>query len=102
MHIIMLPTDFSAETLQIRREWTYLFKVLQGKICNLQYSAKLSIRVRRDINSSSDKQKLEELSNKTPTLERNIEGTLLNGKESRMYRKWKIPIGKAILEIESH
>ena len=34
--------------------------------------------------------------------ERNIEGTLLNGKESRMYRKGKIPIGKAILEIEGH
>ena len=43
-------------------------KSWKEKICNLQYSAKLSIRVRRDVSNSSDKQKLEELSNNTPTL----------------------------------
>ena len=33
-----LSADFSTETLQTRREWQNVFKVLKGKICNLEYS----------------------------------------------------------------
>ena len=33
-----LSADFSTETLQTRREWQNIFKVLKGKICNLEYS----------------------------------------------------------------
>ena len=36
---IRLSADFSTETLQVRREWQYIFKVLKRKkICNLEYS----------------------------------------------------------------
>ena len=35
---IWLSADFSTETLQARREWQEIFKVLKEKICNLEYS----------------------------------------------------------------
>ena len=36
---IRLLADFSIETLQARREWQEIFKVLKGKnICKLEYS----------------------------------------------------------------
>ena len=36
---IRLSADFSTETLQARREWQEIFKVLKGKeICNVDYS----------------------------------------------------------------
>ena len=36
--LIRLSTDFSAETLQARREWHDVFKVMRGKYCKLNYS----------------------------------------------------------------
>ena len=36
---IRLSADFSTETLQVRREWQDIFKVLKGKKnCKLEYS----------------------------------------------------------------
>ena len=35
---IRFSADFSTETLQARREWQEIFKVLKEKICNLEYS----------------------------------------------------------------
>ena len=58
---ICLPADLSAETLQARREWQDIFKVLKGK--NLQprllYLARISFKIDGEIKSFSDKQKLE-------------------------------------------
>ena len=34
-----LSVDFSTETLQTRREWHDIFKMLKRKTCNLGYSA---------------------------------------------------------------
>ena len=57
---IRLSADFSAETLQARRQWQDIFKVMKGK--NLQprtmYPARFSFRFYRDIKSFIDKQKL--------------------------------------------
>ena len=57
---IRLIADFSAETLQARREWQDIFKVLQGK--NLQPRlldlARISFKIDGEIKSFSDKQKL--------------------------------------------
>ena len=57
---ICLTADLSAETLQARREWQDIFKVLKGK--NLQprllYAARISFRIDGEIKSFSDKQKL--------------------------------------------
>ena len=59
---IRLTADLSTETLQARREWQDIFKVLKGE--NLQprllYPAKISFKTDGEIKSFSDKQKLRE------------------------------------------
>ena len=56
---IHLTADLSAETLQSRREWQDIFKVLKGK--NLQprilYPARSSLKIYGKIKRFSDKQK---------------------------------------------
>uniref|UniRef100_A0A9L0RHC6 L1 transposable element RRM domain-containing protein n=1 Tax=Equus caballus TaxID=9796 RepID=A0A9L0RHC6_HORSE len=67
---IRLSADFSAKTVQARREWHDIFKVLKGK--NLQpricYPSRLSFRMEGEIKSFSDKQKLKEFITKKPVL----------------------------------
>ena len=62
--------DFSAETLQARREWHDIFKVMKGK--NLQprilYPARLLFRYDGEVKRFTDKQKLKEFSTTTPAL----------------------------------
>ena len=57
---IYLIADLSTETLQARRKWQDIFKVLKGK--NLQprllYPARISFKIDEEIKSFSDKQKL--------------------------------------------
>ena len=57
---IRLTADLSAETLQARRDWQDIFKVMKGK--NLQprllYLARISFRFDGEIKSFIDKQKL--------------------------------------------
>ena len=54
---IRLTADFSAETLQARRKWHDIFKVMKGK--NLQprllYLARISFRIDGEIKSFTDK-----------------------------------------------
>ena len=68
---IRLSADFSTETLQVRREWQDIFKVMKGK--NLQprllYPARISFRFYREIKSFADKQKLREFSTTKPALQ---------------------------------
>ena len=68
---IMLTTDLSAETLQARREWQDIFKVMKGR--NLQprllYPARISFRFDREIKTITDKQKLREFSTTKPALQ---------------------------------
>ena len=70
---IHLTADLSAETLQARREWQDIFKVLKGKKKNLQprllYLAKISFKIDGEIKSFSDKQKLREFSTTKPALQ---------------------------------
>ena len=67
-----LPADFSAETLQARREWQDIFKLVKGK--NLQprllYPTRISFRFDGEIKSLIDKQKLREFSTTKPALEK--------------------------------
>ena len=57
---IRLTADFSAETLQARREWQDMCKVMKGK--NLQprllYPARISFRFDGEIETFTDKQRL--------------------------------------------
>ena len=68
---IRLTADFSAETLQARREWQDIFKVMKGK--NLQprllYPARISFRFDGEIKTSTDKEKLREFSITKPALQ---------------------------------
>ena len=65
---IHLTADLSAETLQARKEWQDIFKVLEGQ--NLQprllYMARISFKIDGEIKSFSDKQKLREFSTIKP------------------------------------
>ena len=73
---ICLTADLSAETLQARREWQDIFKVLKGK--NIQPRsldpARISFKIDGEKNSSSDKQKLREFSTSKPALQQMLKG----------------------------
>ena len=57
-NLICLTIDLSAETLQARREWQHIFKVLKGK--NLQprflYPARISFKINGEITSFPERQ----------------------------------------------
>ena len=57
---IRLSADFPKETLQARRDWQEVFKVMKGKDLHprLLYPAKLSFRMEGKIKCFSDKVKL--------------------------------------------
>lgn len=58
-----LSADFSGETLQARKEWNDIFKVLREKNCRsrlLLCPAKLSFRCEGEMKALPDKQKLRE------------------------------------------
>ena len=61
---ICLTADLSAETLQARRKWQNIFKVLKGKNLQprLEYLARISFKIDGEIKSFSGKQKLREFS----------------------------------------
>ena len=73
---IDLTADLSAETLQARREWQDIFKVLKRK--NLQprllYPARISFKIDGEIKSLSGKQKLREFSTTKPALQQMLKG----------------------------
>ena len=73
-----LTADFSAETLQVRREWHDIFKVMKGK--NLQPRllslARISLRLDGEIKSFTDKQKLREFSTTKPALQQMLKELL--------------------------
>ncbi|KAK1339938.1 hypothetical protein QTO34_018502 [Cnephaeus nilssonii] len=67
---IRLSANFSTETMQARREWQEIFKVMNSR--NLQprllYPAKLSFRIEGQIKSFTDKKKLKEFITTKPVL----------------------------------
>ena len=78
---IRLTADLSAETLQARREWQDIFKVMKGK--NLQtrllYPARISFRCDDDdgeIKTFTDKHKLREFSTTKPALKQMLKELL--------------------------
>ena len=77
-NLIYLTADVSAETLQARREWQDIFKVLKGK--NLQprllYPARISFQIDGEIKSFSDKRKLREFSATKPALQQMLNGLI--------------------------
>ena len=74
----MLTADLSEETLQARREWEDIFKVMKGK--NLQprllYPARISFRFDGEIKTFTEKQKLREFSTTKPALQQMLKELL--------------------------
>ena len=75
---IRITADLSIETLQARREWQDILKVMKEK--NLQprllYPAKISFRYEGEIRSFTDKQKLKELTTTKPALQQMLKNLL--------------------------
>ena len=75
---IRLTADLSAETLQARREWQDIFKVMKGR--NLQprllYPARISFRFDGEIKTFTDKQKLREFNSTKPALKQMLKELL--------------------------
>ena len=75
---ICLTADVPAETLQARRQWQNIFKLLKGK--NLQprllYLARISFKIDGELKSFSDKQMLREFSTTTPALQQMLKGLI--------------------------
>ena len=66
---IHLTADLSAETLQARKEWQDIFKVLKGENLQPRLQARISFKIDGKIKSFSDKQKLREFSTTKPALQ---------------------------------
>ena len=92
-----LTTDLSAETLQARREWQDIFKVLKWKNLQLRllYLARISFKIDGEIKSFSDKQKLREFSTTKPVLQQMLNGLKKYKKREKnlqyqpQLRKWQ-------------
>ena len=67
-----LTADFSAETLQARREWHDILKVMKRKKLQprLLYPSRISFTFDGEIKTFTDKQKLREFSTIKPALQK--------------------------------
>jgi len=74
---IRITTDLSIETLQARREWQDILKVMKEK--NLQprllYPARISFKYEGEIKNFTNKQKLREFSTTKPALQQMLRDT---------------------------
>ena len=75
---IRLTADRSAEILQARREWQYLFKMMKEKKLQLRllYPTRISFRFEGEIKSFTDRQKLREFSTTKPALQQTLKELL--------------------------
>ena len=73
---IRLSGDFSKETLQVRRDWQEVFKVMKSKDLQprLSYTTKLSFRMEGQIKCFPDKVKLKEFMITKPLLYEMLRG----------------------------
>ena len=87
---IRLRVDLSAETLQAKREWQDIFKVLKGK--NLQarllYLARISVKIDGEIKSFIDKQNRTQYHQTRITT--NVKGTYIVKEYKRRKKIYKI------------
>ena len=82
---IRITADLSIETLQVRREWQDILKVMKEK--NLQprllYPARISFKCEEEIKSFTDKQKLREFSTTKPALQEMLKEFLKHKKRRK-------------------
>ena len=84
---ITITADLSIETLQARREWQDILKVMKEK--NLQprllYPARISFKYEGEIKSFTDKQKLRDFSTTKPVLQQMLKDILETGNWRRQW-----------------
>ena len=75
---ICLTAYLSAETLQVRRGWQDIFKVLKGKNLQLRllYLARIAFKIDGEIKSLTDKQKLRECSTTKPAFQQMVKALI--------------------------
>ena len=75
---IRKTADLSIETLQARREWQNILKVMKEKKCTAEITirARISFIYEGEIKSFTDKQKLREFSTTKPTLQQMLKDLL--------------------------
>ena len=75
---LRLTADLSAETLQARRQWQDIFKVMKEKSLQprLLYPARISFRFDGEIKTFTGKQKLKEFSTTKPALQQMLKELL--------------------------
>ena len=75
---IRVTADLSIETLQARKEWQDILKVMKEKNLQLRllYPARISFKYEREIESFTDKQTLRELSTTKPALQQMLKDNL--------------------------
>ena len=75
---IRITADLSIETLQARREWQDILKVMKEKKLQprLLYQARISFKYEGEIKSFTDKQKLREFSTTNPALQQMLKDLL--------------------------
>ena len=85
---IRITANLSIETLQARREWQHIVKVMKEN--NLQprllYPARISFRYKGEFKSFTDKQKLRVFSTTKPPLQQMLKDLLKTGNAERMYK----------------
>ena len=76
--LIRLSADFSKETLQARKDWLEIFKIMKNKDLQsrLLYPANLSFRIEGHIKSFSGKKKLKEFIITKPLLYELLKGLI--------------------------
>ena len=83
--LIRLPSDFSREIFQARRQWCEIFKVMKSKDLKprLLYPARLSYKIKGEIRSFPDKKKLKEVVSTKPV----VQQQMLKGLEEKRKKK---------------
>ena len=86
---IRLSADFSKETLQERRGWKEVFKIMKGKDLQprLLYPAKLSFRMEGQIKCLPDKVKLKEFIITKPLLYERLKGVIQQKEDDQKYEQ---------------
>ena len=75
---IRISADLSIETLQTRREWQGILKVMKKDNLQLRllYPTRISFKYEEEIKSFTDKQKLREFSTTKPALQQMLKDLL--------------------------
>ena len=86
---IRLSAEFSKETLQARRDWQEVFKVMKSKDLQpeLLYTAKLSFRMEGQIKCFPGKVKLKEFIITKPLLYKMLKGLIKEKEEDQNYEQ---------------